>query len=172
MAEADWLAVSASHVTYTSVGVMRMDGGRELKVEQIKATVDANGYILSGTRTDIDVTRGFTFAIDTKGFTGASVSGVGLPATTCAIDANADPIEPCTTRHVTVKTTWTGQGDINHTLITERHWVAGGPVTIIRTSVTDRDATALGAVAGLRLRTGDLQAAHLGKTVITKTVKG
>jgi hypothetical protein len=89
---------SATTYTDTVIGASTTKGGSSLFVDRFLGTLDANGNFIGGTDTQAAVTSGFTFTIDATKLTGASVSGSGLPATTCVIDAQGNPVGPCT-RH-------------------------------------------------------------------------
>ena len=114
--DADWFTSSATSFTDTFINVSKSKQGSELFVDQFTGNLDANGNFTGGTDTSADVTSGFSFAIDQQRLTSASASGSGLPATTCTIDANGNPIS-CSATTVNVNATWTGQGPIGRSVV-------------------------------------------------------
>jgi hypothetical protein len=154
-AEAFWFASSATSFTATTVNV----SGSELFVDQFTGNLDANGNLTGGTDTVADVGSGFSFAIQ-KSLASASTSGSGLPATTCTVDANGNPIS-CNATTIDVNATWTGQGPISRPVF-NHHFKVNGFSLIDHFNGTDRAATATGTVGGLTLSASDLQFADLG----------
>jgi hypothetical protein len=158
-ADAAWFTSSATSFTNTSVSVSKSRQGSSLFVDQLSGNLDASGNFTGGTDTSALVTSGFSFTIDATKLTRASTSGLGLPATTCTLDANGNPVGPCTDTTVDVNVTWIGQGPIGRQTSTS-HFKADGFSVTFHTSGTDRAATATGTVGGLAM--GDSQFADLG----------
>ena len=96
-AEADWFTSSATSPTETFINVSQSKQGSELFIHQFTGHVDKKGNFLGGTDTSADVTSGFSFVIDQARLESASVSGSGLPATTCTVDVEGLPIS-CSAR--------------------------------------------------------------------------
>ena len=85
--------------------------GSELVVQQLTGTEDINDNITNGTLITAEVTSGFSLTIDQSQLTTGSLSASGIPATTCAIDANGDAIN-CTATTLDVTMALTGLGPI------------------------------------------------------------
>jgi hypothetical protein len=160
-ADAVWSSSSATSSTNTFVNVFKSrQGSATLFVDQLIGNLDANGNFTGGTDTFAFVTSGFSFTIDAKQLTTASVSGSGLPATTCTLDASGNEVG-CTDTTIDVNVTWIGQGPISRGTSTS-HSKADGFSLTIHTNGTDRNATATGTVGGLAM--GDSQFADLGNS--------
>lgn len=153
-AEALWSSTSATSSTETDVNVSESKQGSELFVDQFTANFDADGNFTGGTTTVVGVpgaipgvTSGFSFAIDVPKLTSASVSGKGLPATTCTFDANFNELG-CNDITIDVNAAWTGQGPITRE-VDNFHMTTPGEFSIIQHSNgTSRAAAATGTVAG------------------------
>ena len=101
---------------------------------------------------------GFSFTLR-QPLASASLSGSGLPATTCTFDANFNTIG-CSATTIDVSVTWTGQGAITRGRFNE-HFKNGGFSEIDHFSGTNRHAVATGTVGGLTLSASELQFADL-----------
>jgi hypothetical protein len=152
-AEADWATPSTDTLVTVSTS---KNQGSELFVERFTEHFDANGNF-AGADTTADVTRGFSFTLGHR-LASASLSGSGLPATTCTFDANGQTGCRATTIGVTV--TWTGHGPISRSVSNE-HFKFDGFRVNDHFNGTFRDATATGTVAGHTLRASQLQVADL-----------
>ena len=110
-AEALWHIGPENAGTETVITVTRSGEGSVLFFDRFSTNVDANGTV---THTDIStvVTDGFTFTIDTAQLASASVSGTGLPATDCTLDADFNQTG-CSPTIIDVSANWTGQGPIS-----------------------------------------------------------
>ncbi len=161
-ADAFWSTSSATSFTDTTVTVSKSRQGSELFVDQFSGNTDANGNFTGGTDTSADVTSGFSFAIEQPTLAGASLSGSGLSATTCTVDANFNFID-CHATTIDVSGTWTGQGPISRSVFND-HFKSAGFSVNDHFNGTDRVATATGTVAGLTLGASELQFADLGTT--------
>ncbi len=161
-ADAFWFTSSATSFTDTTVNVSKSLQGSELIVDQFTGNLDKNGNFTGGTDTFADVTSGFSFAIQQSLLTSASVSGSGLPATTCTFDANFNLIG-CSATTINVNVTWTGQGPISRAVFND-HFKSDGFSVNDHFNGTDRAATATGTVAGRTLSASELQFANLGTT--------
>jgi hypothetical protein len=157
-ADAFWSTSSATSFTDTTLSVSKSMQGSELFVDQFTGNLDANGNFTGGTDTSADVTSGFSFAI--QQLTSASVSGSGLPATTCTFDANFNVIS-CSATTIDVNAAWTGQGAITRSVFND-HFKSAGFSVNDHFNGTDRAATATGTVGGLTLSASELQFADLG----------
>jgi hypothetical protein len=158
-AEALWSTSSATSSTDTFVNVSKSMQGSELFVDQFTANFDANGNFTGATDTSADVTSGFSFAIQ-QSLASASLSGSGLPATTCTFDANFNLIG-CSATTIDVNVAWTGQGPISRAVFND-HFKSDGFSENDHFNGTDRAATATGTVGGLTLSASELQFADLG----------
>jgi hypothetical protein len=158
-AEALWFTSSATSSTDTFVNVSKSMQGSELFVDQFTANYDANGNFTGATDTSAEVTSGFSFAIK-QSLASASLSGSGLPATTCTFDANFNLIG-CSATTIDVTATWTGQGPITRAVFND-HFKSDGFSENDHFNGTDRAATATGTVGGLTLSASELQFADLG----------
>ena len=158
--DADWFTSSATSFTDTFINVSKSKQGSELFVDQFTGNLDANGNFTGGTDTSADVTSGFSFAIDQQRLTSASASGSGLPATTCTIDANGNPIS-CSATTVDVNATWTGQGPIGRS-VSNDHFKSDGFSVNDHFNGTSRTATAAATIGGFPQPLGELQFADLG----------
>jgi hypothetical protein len=157
-AMAVWGTSSATSFAETTVVVSKSRQGSELFIDQFTGKSDANGNF-TYTDTLADVTSGFSFAIDQK-LTTASLSGSGLPGSTCTFDANGNQIG-CSATTIDAAADWTGQGPISRSQFTF-HGSKPGFNELIRDRGTMRDATATGTVDGLTLPTSDLASASIG----------
>jgi hypothetical protein len=158
-ATADWFTSSATSSTDTFVNASKSRQGSELFVDQFTANYDANGNFTGATDTSADVTSGFSFAIQPS-LASASLSGSGLPATTCTFDANFNLIG-CSPTTIDVTATWTGHGPISRAVFND-HFKSDGFSENDHFNGTDRAATATGTIGGLTLSTSELQFADLG----------
>lgn len=62
-----------------------------------------------------EIFSGFAYTFDAADLTHASVRAFGIPASTCSVDANFEPIGQCKpAAPISVKATWTGQGPITY----------------------------------------------------------
>lgn len=161
-ADAFWFTSSATSFTATSVNVSTSMQGSELFVDQFTGNLDANGNFTGGTDTSADVTSGFSFVIQKGQLASASTSGSGLPAATCTIDANGNPVS-CKATTIGVNAAWTGQGPITRSVFND-HFKTNGFSENDHFNGTDRAATATGTVAGLTLGASQLKFADLGTT--------
>ena len=161
-ADALWFTSSPTSFTDTFVNVSTSKQGSELFVDHFVGNLDASGNFTGGTDTSADVTSGFSFAIDKAQLTSASVSGSGLPATTCSVDAMGN-FSNCSATMIDVTVVWTGQGPIGRAVVNQHFKSAGFSVTS-HFNGTDRAAAATGAVAGSALGASELQFADLGFT--------
>jgi hypothetical protein len=160
--DAFWFTSSATSFTDNFVNVSTSKQGSELIVDHFVGNLDASGNFTGGTDTSADVTTGFSFAIDKAQLTSASVSGSGLSATTCTVDANGNVIS-CSPATIDVTVVWTGQGPISRAVVNQHVKSAGFSVTD-HFNGTDRAATAAGTVAGSSVSASELQFADLGST--------
>ena len=161
-ADAFWSTSSATSFTDTSVSVSKSMQGSELFVDQFSGNLDANGNFTGGTDTSADVTTGFSFAIDKAQLTTGSTNGLGLPATTCTLDANGNVIS-CSASTIDVTVAWTGQGPITRGVAND-HFKSTGFSVSDHFNGTDRAAAATGTVGGNAHGATDLQFADLGST--------
>jgi hypothetical protein len=158
-AEALWFTSSATSSTDTFVNVSKSMQGSELFVDQFTANFDTNGNFTGATDTSADVTSGFSFATK-QTLASASLSGSGLPATTCTFDANFNLIG-CSATTIDVTVAWTGQGPISRAVFND-HFKSDGFSENDHFNGTDRAATATGTIGGLTLSASELQFADLG----------
>jgi hypothetical protein len=166
VADALWITSSPTSSTFTSVDVSKSRQDSALVVDQVTNNHDASGVFIGGTETFAYVTSGFSFTLR-QPLASASLSGSGLPASTCTFDANFNTIG-CSATTIGVSVTWTGQGAITRGWFNE-HFKNGGFSQIDHFYGTSRHAVATGTVAGLTLSVSELQFAHLG-TVKAGTV--
>jgi len=161
-AESFWFTGSATSFTETYINVSRSKQGSELYVDQLAGGIDAAGNFTGGTETTADVFSGFSFAIDQAKLTTASTSGFGLPATTCTLDPNFNPIT-CSATTIGVSGHWTGQGPITKG-VSNDHFKTGQFSVRDHFNGTDRNAAVTAAIGGVTLNPADLQYADLGST--------
>jgi hypothetical protein len=162
LAEADWFTSSATSFTDTLINASQSQQVSLLFVDQFTGNRDANGNVTTYTQTSAEVTSGFSFAIDKTALTSASVSGPGLPATTCTFDADFNEIG-CNATTIDVNATWTGQGPLGRS-VGNLHFKTDGFSVTSHSNGTSRDATATGTAGGLTLNAADLQFADLRNT--------
>ena len=160
--DADWFTSSATSFTDTLINVSKSQQGSELFIDQFTGNLDANGNLTGGTDTSADVTSGFSFAIDQTKLTSASASGSGLPAMTCTVDANGNPIS-CSATTIDVTATWTGQGPISRGVAND-HFKTDGFSVNDHSNGTSRTATATATIGGFPQPLGEPQFADLGTT--------
>ena len=169
-ADAMWTSSTDTGSTETDVTVSTSRQGSELFVGQFTTNFE-DGTFTGFTTTEVGVpgepqpgvTSGFSFAIDQVKLTSATLSGAGLPATTCTYDTTGELTAPCTDGTVDVEATWEGQGSITRG-VDNSHMKSGDFIINLHTNGTSRDATATATFAGLPAPIGDLQAADLGTT--------
>jgi hypothetical protein len=159
-AAADWFTSSATSFTDTFINVSQSKQGSELIIDQFTAKLDANGNFIGGTDTLVDVTSGFSFAIDQARLASASTSGSGLPGETCTLAADFTEIS-CVPATIDVNAAWTGQGPISRSVFND-HFKSAGFSVNDHFSGTDRTATATATFGGLPQPLGELQSADLG----------
>jgi hypothetical protein len=161
-ADAGWSLSSGTSSASAGITVSTSKQGSGLFVDELTATLDANGNVTGGTDITVDVTSGFSLTIDQPGLASASVSGSGLPATACTLDANFNPIS-CSATTIDVNASWTGQGPIGRSVSNE-HFKSGGFSFTEHVNGTSRAATAAGTIGGITFSPADLQFANLGTT--------
>jgi hypothetical protein len=159
-ADAFWFTSSAASFTATTVSVSQSMRGSELFVDQFTGNLDASGNFTGGTDTSADVTSGFSSAIEKPTLTSASVSGSGLPATTCTIDRMGNVIS-CSATTIDATVAWSGQGPLTRAVFND-HFKTAGFSENDHFNGTDRAATAAGTVAGSTLSASELQYADIG----------
>jgi hypothetical protein len=160
-ADAFWSSSSATSsgttFTDTTMSVSKSKQGSALYVDQFTGNLDADGNFTGGTDTLVGVpgamepgvTSGFSFTIDVPALASASVSGTGLPATTCTFGADGNQLG-CTDTIIDVSASWTGQGPITREV--SNFHTKGGPFSMNEHfNGTSRAATATGTVAGVTL---------------------
>jgi hypothetical protein len=158
-ADADWETSTATSDTDTSVSVSKSKQGSHLLVDQFTTHFDANGNFTGATDTSSEVTGGFSFTLRHR-LAGASVSGSGLSAMRCTLDADFNQTG-CSATTIGVTVTWTGRGPIAREVSNE-HFKSDGFSVTDHFNGTSRDATASGRVAGGTLRASALQFADVG----------
>jgi hypothetical protein len=131
----------------------------ELFADQLIANTDASGNFIGGTDTFTDVTNGFSFDIDQGQLTSASVSGLGIPAETCTVDANGNESN-CSATTIDVSVNWTGQGPILRAVCDDHVRVPGFSQTNHLNEVS-RAVTATGTFSGSTLNAGDIRIGEL-----------
>lgn len=169
-ADAAWASSTDTSSTETDVTVSTSRQGSELFVAQFTTNFE-DGNFTGFTETLVGVpgepqpgvTSGFSFAIDQVKLTSATLSGAGLPATTCTYDAAGELTAPCTDGTVDVDATWEGQGPITRG-VDNSVMTGGGIVFVFHTNGTSRAATATATFTGLPASLGELQFADLGTT--------
>ncbi len=161
-AEAEWFTSSATSYTYTFLNVSQSKQGSELFIDQFTGNLDANGNFLGGTDTLVDVTSGFSSAIDQARLASASVSASGLPGMTCTVDVQGLPVS-CSTPAIDVNATWTGQGPVSRSVF-NGHFRSAGFSEIDHFAGTSRTATVTATFGGLPQPLGEMQFADLGTT--------
>lgn len=150
-ADAFWFTRSATGYAETFLTVSKTKQDSRLFVEQTTVNTDANGDVTGGTDTIASVTSGFSFA-EKQSLASASLSGPSLPATTCTINADFQPIS-CGPTAIDVTVAWTGQGEILSGGTHTHTKGFGFSVNMVSHGAT-REATATGTVAGLTVSTG------------------
>jgi hypothetical protein len=117
---------------------------------------DGNGTFTKETCTSGQVGT-FTHTFDVSDLGSARVSASGIPAQTCSVDANFQPIGSCkAAAPISVKVTWTGQGPITYTKFSQ---YIPGVYSFVQRS-RDRGAVAAGTFNGMSR--GESTGAHLG----------
>ena len=165
-AEAFWSTSTKTSFIATSVNAVKTKQGHELFADVFQGRLK-NGQFLGGTDTSLRgpggknfVTSGFAFAISVPKLADASVSGSGLPARTCTIDANGNRTG-CKRTTLSLNVSWTGHGPITRSVFNFHMKTAGFSMSSHSTG-TDRAATAAGTVAGRTLTAKQLEFADLG----------
>lgn len=155
-ADASWYRESGDHFWASSVTAGRSlsRSGSELHLWKAEGTMGG-----STTSINADVTSGFTFTIDARHLSSASLSATNLPATRCTYDENGELVGQCTDTAVDVSITWSGQGAISKGSYSE-HVRTGGSSMKVHVLWTSRDARATGSLNG-DLRPADFESADL-----------
>lgn len=163
VAEAAWFKRTATGFTATSVAVVKTNQGSQLFADVFRGVLK-DGQFVGGTDTTLRgpgranfLTSGFTFHIGVPKLDAASVSGSGLPARRCTVNANGESSH-CRRTTLTLNVKWTGQGPITRSVSTFHMKTAGFSLSS-HFNGTDRAATATGTVNGRTLRR--LEFAHL-----------
>jgi hypothetical protein len=171
-AQADWFLATDTGFTEAAVLGVKTKHGPELAAELIKLKLK-NGKLVGGTVTSLRgpggmdfVTSGFALAIARPKLTSASVSGSGLPARKCTIDAHGNQTG-CKRITLRLNVRWTGHGPITRTVANFRMKTAGFSMSSHSVGTT-RAATATGTVAGQTLTGRQLEVAELS---IAKSVE-
>lgn len=155
-AQADWYAESGDQFSETGVwaGSSLSGAGSELHLWKTVGTLGGESTTINA-----DATSGFTFTIDAKRLSGASLTATDLPASLCTFDENGEQVGECTDTTVDVDVSWTGQGVITSGSYTD-HVRSGNSMTKVHVQWTDRDAVATGSLGG-PLSATDLQFSSL-----------
>jgi hypothetical protein len=140
-----WISSTATSATVTFISASQ----DQLAVIQITDNADSSGNIIGGTETIANVTSGFSFAIDKGQLSSASTSGSGIPATTCALDANLNQIS-CAPTTLDLAVAWTGVGPSEHQILNQR-LLEGIVRESSHTNGIVRSATATGTLSGTPL---------------------
>lgn len=165
-AQADWFRATDTGFTEAAVLGARTKHGPELAAELIKLKLK-NGKLTGATVTSLRgpggqdfVTSGFTLTIARRKLASASVSGSGLPARRCTIDAHGNQTG-CKRITLNLNVRWTGRGPITRTVANFRMKMAGFSMRSHSVGIT-RAATATGTIAGEKLTARQLEVAELG----------
>ncbi len=161
-AEAEWFVSGNTSFSDTFINLSHPKTGPELFVDRF--TANANGEA----ETTADVTSGFSSTIDATKLTAASVTGSGLPATTCTYDLDFNLIG-CHPTTIGVIADWTGEGPIARTSFNQ-HFKVDGFSENDHFNGTDRNATITATIAGHTLASSALEYADLGRTNSGSTV--
>jgi hypothetical protein len=164
-AEADWFSATATSFTEAAVLVVKTKQGPELFAD-VAILKLKNGKLVGATITGLRgpggkdfVTSGFAWAIAAPKLASASVSGSGLPARTCTIDAQGNQTG-CKRSTLSLDVRWTGHGPITRTVANFRMKRAGFSMRSHSVGTT-RAATATGTIAGQTLTARQLEVAEL-----------
>lgn len=155
-AQADWYRESGDQFWASGVWAGRSLTGSDLELH-LWQTVGTMGGV--STSVSADATAGFSFAIDAKRLSGASLTATDLPATLCTFDENGEQVGACSDTTVDVDVSWTGEGGITSGSYTE-HVRSGTSMMRVHVQWTDREARATGSLNG-PLSEADLQYASL-----------
>ena len=160
-ANAFWSASSATSITNTTVNAAQTPHphGFMLFVDQSITSLDANGNVTGVTDTAFVVTSGFSFVIG-RTLESASLSGSGLPVSTCAYDAMGILIG-CKDATIDVNASWTAQGPLTRS-VSNFHFNTAAFVENDHFNGASRTATATGTIGDITLSAADLQGAALG----------
>lgn len=157
----EWYTSSATSSTNTFINISKSAQGLQLFAGQYTGYWDANGNFTGATQTIVDVTGGFSFALQ-QPLASASLSGSGLRATTYTYDANSNQTGSSITA-IDVNVAWTGQGPITRGA-SNSHSTSDGYSVISHSNGTNRAATATGTFSGVTLSAADPVEAALGST--------
>ncbi len=165
-AEATWESSTSKGFTDTSVDAVKTKQGFELYVDVFTGRLK-NGQFAGGTDISLRgpggknfLTKGFSFTISVPKLSSASVSGSGLPARRCTVDANGNRTG-CQRTTISLNVGWAGHGPITRSVYNFRMKTAGFSMSS-HSSGTDRAATATGTVAGRTLTAKQQVFADLG----------
>jgi hypothetical protein len=122
--------------------------------------VDGDGAFTGATLITADVRTGFVLSLNGS-LSGASVSGNGVPATTCSY-VGAGALHGCATATVDLDAVWVGHGAGSSAESTS-HFHSDNFTSTYHERGFFREATATGMVDGLSLTDGSLLDAHLSK---------
>jgi hypothetical protein len=151
--------------TTTSIQVSKDNHGDAISLwHQTTVHTDSNGNftgLVDLTAIGLLGIPPYTFTIDSKQLTRATMTGSGVLAEACTYDANFNKTE-CHFENVDISLVWTGVGAISATGQHTSHFHTSGVTTTVRYSGRSREAVATGTFAGLELTSANLQLASLG----------
>jgi hypothetical protein len=133
------------------------------RYDELYFSVCTNNYTPAGDFVGGTCTYGstsdFTFTMDEKGLTYATVSATDVRARTCTYDADFN--ETCSRTRVDLDVTWKGRGDISRSGYNDRS-NGDGYVYVDHFVGTSRKASATGTIAGVTFTKDDSTYARIG----------
>ena len=156
-AYAEWY--SSSGTTSDSAYLQVSDRYDELYFSQCTDTYNTSGAFLGATCTSA-YTTDFTFTIDERGLTTATVTAADVRARTCTYDADFNQTT-CTRTRIDLEVTWTGRGSISRGGYNDRS-IGDGYRFISHFNGTWRKAIATGTIGDVTYTKDDVSYAELG----------
>jgi hypothetical protein len=155
-AYAEWYSSSGNTTQSGFIDVS--DRYDELYFSQCTDEYDSTGDFVSATCTS-GFTTDFTFTIDQRGLTSATVTATDVRARTCTYDADFNTT--CERAKIDIDVTWTGRGSLSRGGYNERS-IGDGYVFVSHFNGTWRRAIATGTIGEVTYTRDDLSYAQIG----------
>jgi hypothetical protein len=156
-AVAEWFRPTSTGGVFAYLEADQTNKGHDLFADLVRFT-DAGAYV----ETTVQVTGGFSFSIDSKDLTTASVSASGVPARRCRYDDNGERLG-CNSTTVSLSAHWNGVGSIGRDTFND-HFSQDGFKETFHSNGISRNARASGTIAGTSFSAADLDFAFLSKS--------
>ncbi|MFL6050484.1 MAG: hypothetical protein ACJ738_11955 [Gaiellales bacterium] len=159
-AYADWFQSTDTGFGFAEIDVTQTRSGKELFVNQDRFT-DGVGDVAY----TVDTTHGFSFSVDSKGLTTATLSGSNIPARRCRYDVDGNQLG-CSRVRINLSAHWTGEGAIGKSTEND-HFSSDGFKETFHSNGISRFATATATIAGTSFTVADLDEGELFRSNTT-----